>query len=86
MDIQERIEQLKRAQFLQYIVEKAHGNTAAMVKIGDAGEALGLPYEEAIRISDGLVTEGLIRRVGRFDPPHGPAVQITDAGFRVVAA
>lgn len=81
MDSSTDIDALKRDAFLRYLNERAEGDTSLVFKIGDVGEAVGLPYEDVIRISDSLCEEGLIRRTGPFDPPHGPGVQLTKAGL-----
>jgi hypothetical protein len=86
MDIQDRIADIKRRQFLRYIVEQSHRRTGAMVQVGTAGEALGLPYGEAIRIADDLREAGLVSRVGRLNPPDGPGVVLTDAGLEAAEA
>jgi hypothetical protein len=82
MDSTADIDALKRDAFLRYLNQQAGGDTSTVFKIGDVGDAMGLPYEEVIRISDTLCEQGSIRRVGRFDPPHGPGVQLTRAGLR----
>lgn len=86
MDIQDRIAELKRRQFLQYLVEQAHHRAGATIQIGSAGEALGLPYGEAIRIADDLREAGLVRRVGPLNPPSGPGVLLTEQGLAAAEA
>jgi hypothetical protein len=85
MDIHERVTELKRLRFLHYVAEQASFRTSTKIEVGTAGQALGLPYEEALAISDHFVEHGLARRIGRFNPPHGPAIVLTDAGIEAAS-
>lgn len=81
-DLHDRIDEMKETQFLRYLSDQAAGDEQTTLNVGEAGEALGLPYEEAIRIADELREDGYLRRVGRFNAPQGPGVQVTRQGFR----
>ena len=80
--LQQRIADLKREAFLRRIVEVSQGDPARLVPVGLLGQQLGLPYEEALAITDQLRDAGWIRPggEGRLDPPYGPRVHILPEG------
>ncbi len=84
-DLQEQAREMKERQLLRYLCQEAGASEEALVNVGDAGEALGLPYEEAIRLADELREEGFVRRVGRLNAPHGPGVRLTREGIRAAS-
>jgi DNA-binding Lrp family transcriptional regulator len=84
-DLQEQVREMKEIQMLRYLCQEARASDRAVVNVGDAGEALGLPYEEAIRLADDLREDGFLQRVGRLNAPHGPGVRLTRAGIRASA-
>lgn len=83
-DIETRVEEAKRLAFLERVCQVAGGDPARCVPTGDVGEALALPYEEAIRLTDALDADGLVERVGDLAPPHGPRVHVTPRGIEAV--
>lgn len=85
-EIQQKMESQKEAEFLRYLVRKSREEPNGLLNIGEIGDELGLPYEEAIRLADELREEGYLLRVGRFNAPRGPGVRITPGGMRAAAA
>jgi hypothetical protein len=83
-EIETRVEEAKRFEFLKRVCEVAGDDPARCVPTGDLGEELALPYEEAIRLADALDADGLVQRVGDLAPPHGPRVHVTPRGIDLV--
>ena len=83
-DIQAKVEEAKRFEFLRRVCEVSGGDPGRMVPSGDLGTELGLPYEEAIQIADALDADRLVDRVGDLAPPHGPRLRITGRGVERV--
>ena len=83
LDPQERTAQLKRDTFLRRLVEICSGDSSRWIAIGLVGDELGLPYEEALAITDSLREAGFIRRGGGgpLDPPRGPRVRVLPEGL-----
>jgi hypothetical protein len=84
MDMESRIDELKRERFLGYIGERQN-SPMQPVQVGLVGDAMGLPYGEAIRIAEDLRRAGHLRSVGTLNPPVGPAVELTEAGRSAAA-
>ncbi len=84
-ELQQQVQAMKERQFLRYLCREASASEEEVVNVGDAGQALGLPYEEAIRLADDLREDGFVRRVGRLNAPHGPGVRLTREGIRAVS-
>lgn len=74
---------LKQDAFLRRIAEVTQGDPHRWVPIGILGEQLGLPYEEALAITDHLREAGCIQRGGGgpLDAPYGPRVHIRPEGM-----
>ena len=80
--IQEAVDDLREIAFLRYLREQSTDRPDGVVRVGDAGDALQIPYEEAIRLANQLGEDGFLRRVDGYRSPRGPAVQITQSGLR----
>ncbi|MDP9349214.1 MAG: hypothetical protein M3P24_08755 [Gemmatimonadota bacterium] len=80
---EERTTQLKRDAFLRRLVEICDGDSSRWIPIGFVGDELGLPYEEALAITDHLREAGLIRRGGGgpLEAPRGPRVRVLPEGI-----
>ncbi|MBV9774340.1 MAG: hypothetical protein JO040_10345 [Gemmatimonadetes bacterium] len=74
---------LKQDAFLRRIAEVTQGDPHRWVPIGILGEQLGLPYEEALAITDHLREAGHVRRGGGgpLDAPYGPRVHVLPEGM-----
>lgn len=79
----EQITALKQDAFLKRIAQVAEGDTERWVPIGILGQQMGLPYEEALAITDHLRESGWIRRGGggRLEAPDGPRVRVLPEGL-----
>jgi CRP-like cAMP-binding protein len=84
-ELQQQVQEMKERQFLRYLCQEASASEEEVVNVGDAGQALGLPYEEAIRLADDLREDGLLRKAGRLNAPHGPEVRLTRAGIHAAS-
>lgn len=84
-DLQARVEAAKRFQFLRRVHDIAGGGTERFVPAGDLGTAMGLPYEDTLRIVQELAAEGLLEPAGDLTPPHGPRVHLTRRGMDEVS-
>ncbi|MDB4950973.1 MAG: hypothetical protein JWM27_3622 [Gemmatimonadetes bacterium] len=81
IDIQERVEEAKLYEFLKRVGEVASHDPHRFVPSGDLGVLMGLPYEDAFRITRTLEERGLLRCAGELEPPHGPRVCVTRRGL-----
>lgn len=84
IEIQDRVREVQRFEFLKRVCEIVHEEHTRYVPAGELGTELGLPYEDALRITDELQELGFLHRVGDLAPPVGPRVHITSRGVREV--
>lgn len=79
----EHITALKQDAFLRRIAQVTGGDSERWVPIGILGQEMGLPYEEALAITDHLRESGWIRRGGggRLEAPDGPRVRVLPEGL-----
>jgi hypothetical protein len=81
IDIQTRVAEAKLYEFLKRVCEVADRDPRRYVPVGDLGQTMGLPYEEALRLADELAERALVCRAGELEPPHGPRVTLTRKGL-----
>lgn len=79
----DQITALKQDAFLRRIAQVTEGDPERWVPIGILGQEMGLPYEEALAITDHLRESGWIRRGGggRLEAPDGPRVRVLPEGL-----
>lgn len=81
--VSDRITALEQDAFLRRIAQVTEGDSDRWVPIGILGQEMGLPYEEALAITNYLRESGWIRRGGggRLEAPDGPRVQVLPEGL-----
>lgn len=81
--LSDHITALKQDAFLRRIAQVTEGDSDRWVPIGILGQEMGLPYEEALAITDHLRESGWVRRGGggRLDAPNGPRVRVLPEGL-----
>lgn len=84
VDVHQTVDDIREVLILRYLYHLV-ADTERAVHLRDLGNALHVPYDDAMRLARQLEEDGFLHPLGDTREPGGPGLRLTTAGRRAAA-